>query len=133
MIEILVVRDPDMADEVTVWVDGVERTEDVIEIHVDAGAGYDFADWRENADGWARDERLSEACREAVVEAFLDPPGQRYIDDFKELGSPPMVCSGCGRMGTEDDAIEVGGPCQYEDDEDDPCDGIIEHNWKEPE
>lgn len=126
MIEILVIRDPDMADEVTVWVDGVERTADVIEIHVDAGAGYDFEDWRANADAWDRDPRLSDAARQAAAEAFVDPPGWTYIDGFKELGNPPMHCPKCGRYGNEEDLCVVGEECPADD-----CDGTVEYNWEE--
>jgi hypothetical protein len=131
MIEILVVRDPDMADEVTVWRDGDDITDECAVIVVDAGAGWVFGDWRESADS-ALAAVDSAAARAAVEAAYADPPGQAYIDGFKVLGSPPMFCSVCDRYGNEDDGIEVGGPCQYADDENDPCDGVIQNNWEDP-
>lgn len=130
MIEILVVRDPDNADEITVWRDGVEicGDDEVIVAYVDAGAGYDFGDWRENADFWEKRDDLSDTFHEAVNEAYFDPPGRQYIDGFMELDRYPFKCVTCGRAGTEDDMCELGEPCPDEE-----CDGIIEHNWKEPE
>jgi hypothetical protein len=38
----------------------------------------------------------------------------RSIDEDEEL-----TCDTCGRVGSRDDAIEPGGPCQ------EPCDGIV--------
>jgi len=36
----------------------------------------------------------------------------------------PMFCDTCGTVGTSDDAIEPGGPCQHE-----WCDGTILVQW----
>ena len=129
-IEILVVRDPDMADEITVWRDGYDITnsELVTVAYVDAGAGWDFEDWRENADHWLKRDDITDVFREAVAAAYFDPPGQKYIDGFRELDRYPFKCVTCGRSGTEEDMCELGEECPADD-----CDGIIEHNWKEPE
>jgi hypothetical protein len=53
VIEILVVRNPDMADEIRVWIDGEEMFDSpdkLVSIYVDAGAGWDYEDWIESAD-----------------------------------------------------------------------------------
>lgn len=128
MIEILVVRDPDSADEITVWRDGYEITEECLVAYVDPGAGWSFEDWRESADAQVT-MMISDTARDAVAEAFFDPPqGHRYIEGFKELGHPPMHCRTCGRYGNEEDMCVVGEECPADD-----CDGTVEYNWKDPE
>lgn len=82
MIEILVVRDPDGGDAIRVWRYGIEVTADADIIIVDAGRGYNYADWIEAADYSARG--LTPAAAEAVRIAYADPPGRKYIDGFPE-------------------------------------------------
>ena len=128
MIEILVVRDPDSENDITVWIDGVEQDwrDGINIVQVDAGAGYTFEDWRETADAWERDDSISDDFRRAVKEAYLDPPGRQYIQGFKELARYEFLCPKCGRVGTEDDLCVLGEECPADD-----CDGIIEHHWKD--
>ena len=83
MIEILVVRDPDSSNGVQVWQDGDEVTGDCVVVHVDAGAGWDYADWRDNAGGAVAAMR-SDAAKAAVIRIFEDPPGTKYIDGWPE-------------------------------------------------
>lgn len=84
MIEILVVRDPDSADEIRVWQDGVElRPGDYAEFYVDAGAGWEYEDWREAAEA-ADEGAMYPAVRVAVAAAYADPPGKKYIDGWPE-------------------------------------------------
>lgn len=131
MIEILVVRDPDSADDISVWQDGHRLSwsgDDYVLAYVDAGAGYSFEDWRENADYWLKRDDLSDEFQREVAEAFYDPPGQTYIEGFKELAGQPFMCRTCGRIGNEEDLCELGEECPADD-----CDGTIEHNWKEPD
>lgn len=82
MIEILVVRDPDMADDITVWVDGRPATHEAHIAYVDAGAGYEYEDWRDNADWVLRNGPWSHAAFQAIEAAFEDPPGKDYIDGW---------------------------------------------------
>lgn len=83
MIEVLVVRDPDMADEVTVWVDGIDVTLEAAIVQVDPGAGWDYEDWTAAAAG-AVAMVASPAAREAIAAAYADPPGKSYIDGYPQ-------------------------------------------------
>ena len=133
MIEILVVRDPDSSDDITVWLDGQEVAWDNPDfkiVCVDAGAGWALDDW-EQAEIDALATMQTDEARHAVEVAFFDPPGKEYIEYWEDIDQRyPLACTVCGRVGTADDLIELGGPCQYADDESDPCDGIITHNRK---
>lgn len=83
MIEILVVRDPESADDMTVWVDGVDVTNEAAFIYVDAGAGWDYEDWCESAAAhlaWP----LSPKVFLAAQAAYDDPPGKQYIENWPE-------------------------------------------------
>jgi hypothetical protein len=79
VIEILVVRDPDGPNDVTVWLDGVDVTRDAYIVEVDAGAGWVFDEWMEAALTAAADAK-SRAARDAIRAAFASPPGPEYID-----------------------------------------------------
>src|SRR4051812_5886631 len=86
-VTILHVRDPDSACSMRVFLDGVEIESD--EINVDAGAGYDVDDWEENI-VWA--ETLPESpLRDAVLEAYVDPPGAEYISGWDERRTTPHL------------------------------------------
>jgi hypothetical protein len=87
MIEILVVRDPDSADEITVWGNGFDITRECTVITVDAGAGWDYDDWRENAEA-ALATLSSDAACIAVDKAYADPPGREYIEDWPDEEEP---------------------------------------------
>lgn len=78
-IEILVVRDPDGATTLTVFVDGVETT-DYVEQVVDAGAGHMRSEWDAETKAIRKDKTLTKAFRKAVVAERQDPPGGQYID-----------------------------------------------------
>lgn len=81
-IEVIVVRDPDSASEVSVVADGRLLAEtDVEEHHVDAGAGYEWEDWCESRD--AAVASASAAAARLLGEAFDDPPGAEHV-----LGAP---------------------------------------------
>lgn len=134
MIEILVVRDPDMADEITIWRDGyrVDNDDEIRVQYIDAGAGYLIDDWDDNARGTIQHlhaEQASDEFVRTVEEVLADPPGSKYIEGFTEPADRyPYLCMGCGKVGTEDDMLELGGECPDED-----CDGIITFHRKEPE
>lgn len=83
MIEVLVVRDPDMADQVTVWSNGVNVTAEIVIVQVDPGAGWDYEAWTE-AGSNAIDMATSPAARAAIVAAYADPPGKAYIDGYPQ-------------------------------------------------
>lgn len=81
-IELVVTRDPDSADEVDIYIDGVpigQTDIEVAEFHVDAGAGHDWEDWVDShADSVAR---ASGAVAAILRELALDAPGSQYIED----------------------------------------------------
>lgn len=84
-VEVVVVRDPDAADDVSVWLGGQPPVgHEVAVVCVDAGAGWTLADWRQ-----ARDEALVGASPEAgaaIADAYDHPRGSRYITGFDETG-----------------------------------------------
>lgn len=132
-IEILVVRDPDSSNEIRVFIDGQLVTDEASSecrvIDIDAGAGYLIDDWDDNARGTIQhllvDGASDEFVRE-VEQTYADPPGSKYIDGFTEPADRyPYRCMGCGKVGTEDDMLELGGECPDED-----CDGIITFHRK---
>jgi hypothetical protein len=78
-IEILHERDPDSDCDITVWVNGVEITADVVDI--DPGQGYSSEDWEESAAYAVHDDRdRSYAFKCAVSAAFDQASGSNYID-----------------------------------------------------
>lgn len=79
-VEAVVVRDPDGAVDVRVFIDGVETP--VTELTIDAGAGWSWADWKRS-----RDRNLSAASPSAgqvLLAAYADPAGGRYVADRGE-------------------------------------------------
>ena len=79
-VEVIVVRDPDASDDVSVLLDGYPAPEASV-VCIDAGAGWDVADWEA-----ARDEALagaSPAAARLIAAAFNNPPGARYITGFQ--------------------------------------------------
>lgn len=131
MIEILVVRDPDSPNEIAVFIDGEQVTDNTQcrVIDIDAGAGYSIDDWDDNARGTIQHlltERASDEFVRMVEESYSNPPGAEYIDGFTEpADSYPYLCMGCGKVGTEDDMLELGGVCP-----DEGCNGIITFHRK---
>lgn len=132
MIEILLVNSSDYGAELAVWIDGRQldlADDDVRLVEIDAGRGYSFDDW---IDGLTEDffSKFSDEARPAIEDAYFHPPSSEYIEGFRERDERyPMICSGCGRTGTEDDLCFVGEPCPMADDENDPCGGIIQWNF----
>lgn len=83
-VEILLVRDPDGGTDLTVWIDGVRAgDEDYLEFVVDAGRGYTWDDWVEQATYDAAQAGSAEV-KAAVLAAYADPPGLQYIDGWPE-------------------------------------------------
>lgn len=77
-IEILVERDPDSCDVVTVFVDGV-RTDEYAEHVVDPGAGHLLSEWRESTE-WVRTKSgYSPAYVEAIIKARDEAEDSSYI------------------------------------------------------
>lgn len=85
MIEILIVRNPDSANDVQVFRDGVDVTNDndVYIVEVDPGAGWTYEDWQESAKA-AFEGGTWPKFRTAVMDAYCDPPGKQYIDNWPE-------------------------------------------------
>ncbi|MFJ4650452.1 hypothetical protein ACIP5Y_04155 [Nocardia sp. NPDC088792] len=74
-IEAVVVRDPDGATEVRVFVDGIETA--TTQLTVDAGAGWTWEEWTRT-----RDNNLAAAtpaARQLLLEAYANPPGSVHI------------------------------------------------------
>lgn len=85
MIEILVVRDPDSDNQIEVWLDGDKLAwAEYTLIEVDAGRGYDYADWLDNVRHVLADPVMSTGFHAAVEAAYADPPGKKYIDGWPE-------------------------------------------------
>lgn len=84
-IELVVTRDPDSADEVDIFIDGVpvDKTDIVVEeFHIDAGAGRHWDDWIDSrAENVAR---ASGPVASILRELALDPPGGEYIEDMPD-------------------------------------------------
>lgn len=79
-VEAVVVRHPDGSVDVHIFIDGVETA--VTDFTIDAGAGWCWADWKHS-----RDRNLSTAspaARQAMLTAYADPPGGRYVADRSE-------------------------------------------------
>jgi hypothetical protein len=78
-IEILAIADPDGSTEHTVWVDG-QRVDGPDVYLIDAGHGYTYEDWRENA---AYDiAQASAAAKGEIRVAYNNPPGRKYIEGW---------------------------------------------------
>jgi len=80
-IEVLVIRDPDSADDVTLFVDG-EPVSATYE-HVDPGAGYEIEDWREHTASVQGNAEYSEGFKRAVVSARDAAESSSYIEGDK--------------------------------------------------
>ncbi|MCC3329690.1 hypothetical protein [Nocardia abscessus] len=79
-VEAVVLRHPDGPIDVRIFIDGVETA--ITEFTLDAGAGWCWADWKHS-----RDRNLSAAspaARQAMLAAYADPPGGRYVEDRSE-------------------------------------------------
>lgn len=80
-IEIIVVRDPDGDNEVSVYLDG-KQTQEYVLYSIDAGRGYDLADWEEARES-AIEQASSDEVAAALDSAYGDPPGEEYIDGWR--------------------------------------------------
>lgn len=81
--EVLVVRDPDGPNEVTVAVLGQEvRGEQVEVFSIDAGAGWEWADWVQHRDECLA--RASAGLQEPLRAALASPPGGQYVEGRDE-------------------------------------------------
>lgn len=85
--DIVVVRDPDGGTDIHVFIDGEDtdwQTADLIinAVTVDAGAGYDIADWSDSAETAANS--VHPGARDAVLKLFNDPPGAEYIEGWAD-------------------------------------------------
>ena len=82
LIEILMIRDPDSATDIEVWLDGVKLDDSdprLNVIDVDAGAGWAADDWQESM-RCAVESCQTDGFRTAVATAYADPPGAKYIE-----------------------------------------------------
>jgi hypothetical protein len=77
-IEVLVERDPDAGDTITLIVDGVVTDPDAEHV-VDPGAGWMRSDWDAARTDVAQDATLTPAFRQAVAEAMDSCEGSDYI------------------------------------------------------
>ncbi|MBF6202860.1 hypothetical protein IU483_01865 [Streptomyces gardneri] len=78
--EAVIIRNPDGPIDVHVFIDGLEVP--ITEFVIDAGAGWDWTDWKR-----CRDRNLSAAsssARLAMLAAYADPPGGRHVSDRGE-------------------------------------------------
>lgn len=83
VVTIVHVRDPDSSCSVRVFIDAVEQDWQEIEVvDIDAGCGYTAEDWHANV-AWAEAMPPS-PLRDALMEAYGDPPGSEYIDGWHE-------------------------------------------------
>ncbi len=79
-VEAVVIRNPDGPVDLHIFIDGLETP--ITEFLIDAGAGWHWADWK-----YCRDRNLSAAspsARLAMLAAYADPPGGRYVRDRGE-------------------------------------------------
>lgn len=102
VLEVLTVRDPDGPTHVEALVLG--RSVSTVEVSVDAGAGWAWADWC--AHRKASFARVSEAFRPTVLEAFTDPPGGRYVCG---RGEDPWVPQDAGGSTTGGSSSSASG------------------------
>lgn len=76
-------RDPDGPNEVTVAVLGQEvRGEQVEVFSIDAGAGWEWADWVQHRDKCLA--RASAGLQEPLRAALASPPGGQYVEGRDE-------------------------------------------------
>jgi hypothetical protein len=85
-IAVIVIRDPDGPDDVSIFVDGVEvnyQDPGVDVFVIDAGAGHERADWDESRafDVARAQHRHGDRVAELLDAAYADPPGSEYIDE----------------------------------------------------
>ena len=118
-IEILVIRDPDNGTDVHLYIDG-RHTNDAMIWKVDAGAGWEADDWLDDY-RYAERANITDAFRDAVLEALAEPPGKQYIDDFADFeraiasGEPKATyhgivtaeCLECGEVTTDTTSLEL--------------------------
>ncbi len=76
-IEVVVVRDPDRANEIFVFCDGAPVV-DFMEFEIDAGSGWQWDDWKASRDHSLR--VASAAVRERLLGIYSSPPGDEYIE-----------------------------------------------------
>lgn len=76
--EVVVVRDPDSADHVSIYLDGVLTT-DYAEEHVDPGAGYEREQWDESTEQIRTNTSYSPAFKAAVLESRGEQDDSPYI------------------------------------------------------
>lgn len=80
-VEVVIVRDPDGYDDVQVFVDGARtKSQDYV---IDAGAGHTWPDWVTYRDQCLR-LATGSAARAALIDAFTDPPGGRYVEERED-------------------------------------------------
>jgi hypothetical protein len=75
-VEAIIVRDPDGPTSLWILIEGVPV--EVVESCIDAGAGWDWEDWKEH-----RDEMLagaSPAARELLLKMLDGSPGGVYVE-----------------------------------------------------
>lgn len=98
LVEIIVSRYPDAADEIEVFIDGRKATdEECRTYYLDGGAGVEWQDWC-----WSRDYDLSQASsdevRQALERVYSSPPGYKYIEGKPESAGwldPFEACRDC--------------------------------------
>lgn len=137
-LEILVVRDPDGGTDITIWADGVNVTRQASVFTVDAGAGYDVADWIESTEH-DLESTTHEAVHDAIRAARCDPPGSEHIDGWEsrhvnQQGDPcanpgpaELCWSGCKPDEDESDrdCVGCGETAEYLSSQG-LCDGCVE-------
>lgn len=82
MIELIHMRDPDSACDHILYVNGEEYHGNVRVYSIDAGAGYTFEDWAEQAASVKAE--ASPAVWRSLAPAFADPSGVDYIDGWPD-------------------------------------------------
>lgn len=80
-IEVVVIRDPDGYNDVTIYRDGEPlRADEYYEYLIDAGAGHEYSDWL--AYRYECMSQASESLRPRLTTLFDDPPGRKYIENW---------------------------------------------------
>lgn len=78
--EVILVRDPDGETSLQLFADGVRVPfDEIAEYVIDAGHGYTWDDWKDSRD-WALQLASTRAVRNALLDAYADPPGGQYVD-----------------------------------------------------
>lgn len=84
---------------------------------------------------WATHDEMVEYLQEAVDWSVLNSDidtdevdfdylaglylASQYLEQVEDESYHVLTCDECGRIGNEDDGIEIGGPCQ------EPCEGTV--------